>query len=453
MTAFDFRDLFVFELANNHQGNVEHGRRIIFQMAKIAQDYGIRAAIKLQFRDLDTFIPANPDLDPKHIKRFLETRLSWEQFEELVDETRKQGLITMCTPFDEYSVYRIECAGIEVIKIGSPSNQDWPLIERVERAGKPVIFSTGGLEIPQIDELVAFFESRRADFAIMHCVSIYPTLNVDMQLNQIDVLRRRYPGRVIGLSTHENPRFPSGIAVAVAKGARMFEKHVGWDLVNHAPNAYSANADQVRAWLGEYQEARLQCGGMQLNGVRIVTDAETEALQGLRRSVSGRREMDPYQRILATAASQVRGMLAEAKIALPPEFRLEFSHHEGIVRFPYVGATIIPIVNRAYCKKLIVMTPDQTHPSHAHKVKDETFHVLSGRLFMSIDGLEPRAMRAGDSVNISPMQYHNFWTTDGAIVEEISTTHIDGDSFYTDPLIAKIPRDQRKTIVEGWGPC
>jgi N-acetylneuraminate synthase len=99
------------------------------------------------------------------------------------------------------------------------------------------------------------------------------------------------------------------------------------------------------------------------------------------------------------------------------------------------------------------MTPDQTHPSHAHKVKDETFHVLSGRLFMSIDGLEPRAMRAGDSVNISPMQYHNFWTTDGAIVEEISTTHIDGDSFYTDPLIAKIPRDQRKTIVEGWGPC
>src|SRR5262245_45048345 len=133
--SFDFRDLFVFELANNHQGNVEHGRRIIFQLAKVAQDYGIRAAIKLQFRDLKTFIPENPNIAEKHVKRLLETRLSWDEFQALVDETRKQGLITMCTPFDEPSVDKIEEMDIDVIKIGSPSNQDWPLIERITTAG------------------------------------------------------------------------------------------------------------------------------------------------------------------------------------------------------------------------------------------------------------------------------------------------------------------------------
>ena len=49
---------------------------------------------------------------------------------------------------------------------------------------------------------------------------------VDLQ-NQIDVLKNRYPGRVIGWSTHESPEQMSPVQVATAKGARMFERHVG----------------------------------------------------------------------------------------------------------------------------------------------------------------------------------------------------------------------------------
>ena len=41
---FDFRDLFIFEMANNHQGRVDHGKRIIQEMAQIAKAKGIRAA-------------------------------------------------------------------------------------------------------------------------------------------------------------------------------------------------------------------------------------------------------------------------------------------------------------------------------------------------------------------------------------------------------------------------
>ena len=51
--------LFVFEMANNHQGDVEHGRRIISEMGQIAARHAIQAAVKLQYRDLDTFI--HPD--------------------------------------------------------------------------------------------------------------------------------------------------------------------------------------------------------------------------------------------------------------------------------------------------------------------------------------------------------------------------------------------------------
>ena len=74
-----FSDLmFVFEIANNHQGDVEHGRRIISEMGQIAARHSIQAAVKLQYRELDTFI--HPDYvgrsDVKHIPRFLGTRLS-----------------------------------------------------------------------------------------------------------------------------------------------------------------------------------------------------------------------------------------------------------------------------------------------------------------------------------------------------------------------------------------
>ena len=54
-------------------------------------------------------------------------------------------------------------------------HEDWPLIEKVVAAGLPVVASTGGLTQEQVDDLVSFFEHRGCDFALMHCVSIYPT--------------------------------------------------------------------------------------------------------------------------------------------------------------------------------------------------------------------------------------------------------------------------------------
>ena len=73
-----FKDLFVFEMANNHQGSVEHGLKIIRAMAKLTRQYRIKGAIKFQYRDLDTYI--HPDFrartDVKHIPRFLSTRLT-----------------------------------------------------------------------------------------------------------------------------------------------------------------------------------------------------------------------------------------------------------------------------------------------------------------------------------------------------------------------------------------
>ena len=107
---------------------------------------GVRAAMKFQFRQLDTFVhPTHRNNSTnKHIPRFLSTRLSQKEFSQLLKEVKGRGFISMCTPFDEESVDVIEDMNFDVIKIGSCSARDWPLLERIAEANKPIIFSTGG---------------------------------------------------------------------------------------------------------------------------------------------------------------------------------------------------------------------------------------------------------------------------------------------------------------------
>ena len=87
-------------MANNHMGSVEHGKLIVDELAKIAEKYDLNAAVKLQFRQLDTFIHEdflNSDL--KYVKRFKETRLSQKQFKELVDYIRQSRRLLQTGPY------------------------------------------------------------------------------------------------------------------------------------------------------------------------------------------------------------------------------------------------------------------------------------------------------------------------------------------------------------------
>ena len=138
-TEFDFRDLFVLDLANNHQGSVEHGKKIIRAMSEVCTKHGVRAAVKFQFRQLDTFI--HPDhqqgSDLQYIQRFQSTRMERANFEAMLDEIWSRGQLAACTPFDEESVGIIDEMGFDILKVASCSAKDWPLLEAIASSGKP----------------------------------------------------------------------------------------------------------------------------------------------------------------------------------------------------------------------------------------------------------------------------------------------------------------------------
>jgi len=108
---------------------------------------------------------------------------------------------------------------------------------------------------------------------------------------------------------------------------------------------------------------------------------------------------------------------------------------------------MLTVVNREYCKKIIAVLPGQKHPEQYHKQKEETFHVLSGSLKLTLDG-EESEMSVGETMIVEPGTRHSFETEIGCVLEEISTSHYQGDSFYTDSTITN--NVDRKTILKYW---
>ena len=491
--------MIVFEMANNHMGDVSHGVKLVNEFSQFVDEFdSFEFGFKLQYRNLDTFIHSSVkgDMSIKYVKRFEETRLKEEDFIFLLKTMETCGFKRICTPFDEDSVDTIEKHGIEIIKIASCSFTDWPLLERIVCTNKPVIASTAGASLEEIDRVVSFFSHRKKLLTIMQCTAEYPTPDENLRLAQIRSLQARYPEIQIGYSTHENPdRIEPGM-LAFAMGARVFEKHVALPNETYKANAYSVNPNQTRDWLNAISRAQLFSGTLER---QEATGQERKSLQSLRRGVYAIREIAPGKTItkddiefafppvegqitandwskynqfkanknitqespvlftdtevtnsrqqVLDAVRKVEKLLKKSNVIVPGQADLEVSHHYGMDRFNEYGLTMITVVNREYCKKLLILLPAQEHPEQYHKQKEETFMVLDGEMDLWLDDVLYQC-KPGEVITVAPGVRHRFRSERGVVLEEISTTHYKDDSFYTDVSIME--NKNRKTLLNYW---
>ena len=205
-----FGNLFVLEAANNHCGDLERGLKLIRDHAVVCRQNNIRAAIKLQFRKMDTFVhpefkgsKSEEEKSLYYIQKTEAKALTKDEYQILIDEIINLGCIPMSTPFDEESVDLCQEFDLPIIKIASSDMNDWPLIEKIAATRKPVIVSSGGASEKDLDDIVSFFSKREIPLCINHCVSLYPSEDDELHLDQIDYLKNRYPNNVIGFSSHE----------------------------------------------------------------------------------------------------------------------------------------------------------------------------------------------------------------------------------------------------------
>lgn len=494
------KPLFIFEMANNHMGDFEHGKKIIREIKNITKDFKIfDFAIKLQYRDTSFFHPEHIGRkDHKLIKRFTETVLG-KNFPKLVDEIKRNRFIAICTPWDKIGAHYISKLNIDIFKIASCSFNDWDLLESVSKYNRPIIASTAGATKLEIDKVYSFFRNKNKKFSLMHCVGEYPTIDENLELNQISYLINRYPGIKVGYSTHEDPSNFEAIAIAISKGATLFEKHVGVETSKYKLNAYSATPQQCKEWLQAASRAFKMCGSSK-NSRKKFSKKEKEDLNILYRGIYAKKNINkgdfldkkniffamPNQKGQLVAKDfgmfvkfkskkefkkneplfksrfkiddsyakqmdkrfyikeKILEKLNNTNIVVPAKCKIELSHHFGLNKFFKTGAVLFHIINnKQYSKIIILMFAGQSYPSHYHIRKNETYFILSGDLNIKIKN-KKIGLKTGNTFTVSSGEIHSFSTKKGVIFEEIATSYIKGDSRYIEK---DKMQTRRKTII------
>jgi|GEM_PF-6013179 len=279
-------DLFIFELANNHQGSLSQGKSIIDMCSHLAKKYSLpQAGIMIPLRNLETLIhPEAKENENSFVKQLLSTQLSLNEQKELAQYAKEKELKTIATVFDEDSIALFKEINFDFLKIASSSYDDFPLLCELSKLNKPTIVSTGGATRDEINRAVLALKKKPLELAIVHTVDIYPTNDEELCLNQIKVLKEEFPEYSIGFSTHENSDSIFPISQCVSLGCRIFEKHVALETEDNKKNAYSADATQLEIWLATYTLAKNTLNNDKGHVARVKAK-ERESLGKLKRGV------------------------------------------------------------------------------------------------------------------------------------------------------------------------
>lgn len=229
----DDSDCFIIaEIGHNHQGSLAKAKELF----KAAAECGVDA-VKLQKRDNKSmFTTAAYNKPYENENSFGATyglhrealEFGKSEYVELQQYASELGVIMFATAFDVPSADFLADLDMPVYKIASGDLKNTPLLKYVARIGKPMIISTGGANMEDVQRAFDVIMPINSQLAILQCTSSYPAEHHDLNLRVIETFRQQFPENVIGLSDHEN-----GIAMATASyvlGARILEQHF---TINH----------------------------------------------------------------------------------------------------------------------------------------------------------------------------------------------------------------------------
>ena len=228
--AADSPTFIIAEMSANHLQDYDRALRILHAAKEAGAD-----CIKLQTYTADT-ITIDSDAEPFQNREgtlwdgttlhqlYKEAYTPWEWQPKLMEEAKKLGLVCFSSPFDFTAVDFMEEMNMPAYKIASYEINDIPLIRKIAKLHKPIIFATGIATLADIERALAVCkEEGNEDIILLKCVSGYPTPYEDVNLRVIPTLERTFDC-LMGLSDHT-----MGSAVAsgaIALGAKVIEKHL-----------------------------------------------------------------------------------------------------------------------------------------------------------------------------------------------------------------------------------
>jgi N-acetylneuraminate synthase/sialic acid synthase len=303
----------IAEIGHNHQGDLDQAKQLI----AAAKECGVDA-VKLQKRANRTLYTQEFYNQPYENefsfgRTYGEHRealeLSPDEYAQLQAYAREVGITFFATAFDFESADFLAELDVPAFKMASGDLRNTPLLRHVAAFGKPMIISTGGAEMSDVERAVDTILPLNRQVCILQCTAAYPADTEDLNLEVITTLRKRFPGLVVGLSDHQN-----GIAMALIAymlGARVIEKHF---TLNHAAkgtdHAFSLMPEGMRKLVRDLQRVPGALG----DGVKRPLSIEEQPMRKMGKKLVAARELDQGH-VLTTDDLAIR---SPADGGLPP---------------------------------------------------------------------------------------------------------------------------------------
>lgn len=275
----------IAEVGVNHNGDTDTALKMIDAAAKAGVD-----CVKFQTfsaeefvndpNDIYEYISQGETIKESMLEMFQRLELKREAFATLFDHARSRGLIPLSTPADRPAVDLLEQLDTAAFKIGSDDLVYTQFLQYVAKKRKPMIISTGMAKLADVERAVnTIEEAGNHELLILHCVSLYPTPEDQVNLRKIQTLQTQY-GHRIGFSDHS-----WGITAAlgaVSLGACVIEKHFTLDKNMPGPDhRFSADPEELTSLVREVRRLEQNLGSARFK----LSQEEEEMAQLCHRSI------------------------------------------------------------------------------------------------------------------------------------------------------------------------
>lgn len=284
----------IAELGSNHNGDMGLARKLIDAAKQAGAD-----CVKFQSWSKETIFSRKTyddnyflgddyrNRDDINLEEIVEAySISEKELLDVKEYAEKIGIDCTSTPFSKGEAdFLVNEMNVDFIKIASMDLNNYPFIRYIAEKGKPIVISTGLSNQKEIDKAVKTIEETgNKEIIILHCVSIYPPDDRQINLKNIDTLSEMYP-YIIGFSDHSLGTCISH--AAVAKGACVIEKHFtldknmdGWD------HNVSATPEEMKEIVDNAERIFNSLGTSEI--IRVEDD---ERLKAFRRSIVAAKEI------------------------------------------------------------------------------------------------------------------------------------------------------------------
>lgn len=276
----------IAEVGINHNGDLDIAKKMIDAAKAAGAD-----AVKFQtFRaeefcgdpeQMFTYMSQGKQVTEPMVEMFRRYEFSQDNWHEIKAYCEGANITFFSTPQNKTDLRILQKIGVPAIKIGSDDFTNLPLIRTYTETGLPLILSCGMSDLAEVHqalEAAAWFESYPV--ALLLCTSQYPTPPEDVNISKLTTLQNAFPGLLVGFSDHTQGSLAA--ALAVSRGARIFEKH--FTLSKNLPGPdhwFSETPAGLAEWITNIRVSDILLG----NSIVRPTKAEQEMRLIARRSV------------------------------------------------------------------------------------------------------------------------------------------------------------------------